>query len=80
MVKQYKPSEKDLAEIAIVNLRETVEKCNTSSILHAASASRHLEDGFYFDKSIDSDKFSELDLKIADLMNKFRDNCSCRKS
>jgi hypothetical protein len=70
----------DLAETAIVNLREAVDKCNTGAILHAASVSKHLEDGFYFDKSINSDKYSELDLKLADLMDKFRNNCSCNKS
>ena len=80
MVKMYKPTDKDLAEIAIVNLRETVDKCNTGAILHAASASKHLEDGFYVDKSINSERFNELDLKLADLMGKFRNNCSCSKS
>lgn len=70
----------DLAEIAIVNLREAVDKCNTGAILHAASISKHLEYGFYVDKSVNSDKFSELDLKLADLMGKFKNNCSCSKS
>ena len=70
----------DLAEIAIINLREAVDKCNTGAILHAASASKHLEEGFYDDKSVNSDKFSELDLKLADLMGKFANNCSYSKS
>ena len=70
----------DLAEIAIANLREAIDKCNTGAILHAASASKHLEEGFYDDKSINIDKFGELDLKVADLINKFRTNCSCSKS
>lgn len=70
----------DLAEISIANLREAVDKCNTGAILHAASASKHLEEGFYDDKSINIDKFGELDLKVADLINKFRTNCSCSKS
>lgn len=70
----------DLAEIAIANLREAVNQCSTGAILHAASASKHLEEGFYDDKSINSDKFSELDLRLADLMHKFRINCSCGKS
>lgn len=70
----------DLAEIAIINLREAVDKCNTGAILHAASASKHLEEGFYDDKSINIDEFGELDLKVADLMGKFVNNCSCSKS
>lgn len=70
----------DLAEIAIANLREAVDKCNTGAILHAASVSRHLEYGFHVDKSVNSDKFSELDLKLADLMGKFKNNCLCSKS
>ena len=70
----------DLVEIAIANLREAVDKCNTWAILHAASASKHLEEGFYDDKSINIDKFGELDLKIADMMDKFMNNCSCSKS
>ena len=48
----------DLAEIAIADLREAIDKCNTGAILHAVSVSRHLEYGFYFDKSVNSDKFS----------------------
>lgn len=70
----------DLAEMSIANLRDAVDKCNAGAIIHAVAISRHLEYGFYFDKSIDSDKFSELDLKLAGLMGKFRNNCSCNKS